>query len=331
MKRDRIRWGFLSTAAIGREAMGPAIRQSRNGVLQAVGSRDLVKAEAMAAQLGFARAHGSYEAVLADPEVDAVYIPLPNAMHAEWAMRAADAGKAVLCEKPLAVSAAEAGRMAAHCRERGVLLVESFMFRHHPLTRKAVALVREGRIGRMLAVRSSFFGVEGKPADDIRFSKALGGGALADLGCYCVAVMRLLVGEEPVEVTAVADYLSSGVDGRLSGVMKFPGGVVGEFGCGLEAPFSCTYEVVGTGGRLLVDHGGMVVWPGGEFVIKLWTKSGYEELKIAPANHYQLIAEAFAEALLEGRAPEFSAEDAVANLVVMDRLRDQAARWRSGA
>jgi predicted dehydrogenase len=322
----KIRWGFLSTAAIGADAYVPAIRASRNGILHAVASRRPDQARDFAAQHGFVRAHDSYEALLADPEVDAIYNPLPNALHAEWSMRAADAGKPVLCEKPLAVNAAEARAVVDYFHQRGVLLAEGFMYRHHPLTRTALELLRSGRIGTLRAVRASFFAVEGKPETDIRFSPELGGGALADLGCYCVNIIRQAAGEEPMEVRAVMDPLPSGVDGRTAGVMKFPSGVVAELACGLLMPFSCAYEFLGSEGRILVDEGGMVAWPGTAFAIKLWTRAGGAEvITVPPANHYQLMAELFAGALLGEKPLEIPAEDAVRNLEVMDRIRASAA------
>lgn len=321
MTNQPVRWGFLSTAAIAASALVPAIRASRNGVLHSVASRDPGKAREFAAAHGFARSHDSYEALLADPEVEAVYIPLPNSMHVPWSMKAADAGKAVLCEKPLAVNAEEARRVVAYFKERGVLLGEAFMFRYHPLTRKALAFLREGRIGALQAVRSSFFAVEGKAASDIRFSAELAGGALRDLGCYCTAIIRMAVGEEPSEVRGVVQPMPSGVDARAAGVLKFPSGVVADFGCGFDTPFSASYEFIGSTGRLLVDHGAMVAWPGTAFSIKLWTKTGYEGITVPPANHYQLMVEDFGDALREGRPLEFPADDAVANLDVLDRVR----------
>lgn len=317
----RIRWGFLSTAAIGASAYVPALRASRNGVLHAVASRDPAKAREFAAAHGFVRAHDSYEALLADPEVDAVYNPLPNALHAEWTMKAADAGKAVLCEKPLAANAAEARRMVEHSRRKRVLLAEAFMYRYHPLTRTAVELVRTGRIGTLRAVRTVFYGVDGKPGDDIRFSQALAGGAVRDLGCYCLGILRLVTGEEPDRVEAVSEPLPSGVDGRTSGVLHFPSGVVGSFDCGMGLPFACAYEFTGTGGRLVVDEGAMVAWPGAAFTIKLWPKGGArEDITVPPANHYQLMAEAFADALLGGPPLEFGPEDAVRGMELIDRV-----------
>jgi len=321
MSNRPVRWGFLSTAAIAASALVPAVRASRNGVLHSVASRDAAKAREFAATHGFARSHDSYEALLADPEVEAVYIPLPNSMHAPWSLKAADAGKAVLCEKPLAVDAAEARRVTAYFQERGILLGEAFMFRYHPLTRKALALLREGRIGTLQAVRSSFFAVEGKAATDIRFSAELAGGALRDLGCYCAAIIRMAAGEEPSEVRGVVQPMAGGVDARASGALKFPSGVVADFACGFGTPFSASYEFIGSTGRLLVDQGAMVAWPGTAFPIKLWTKEGCEEITTPPANHYQLMVEDFGEALRGGRALEFPADGAAANLEVLDRVR----------
>lgn len=316
----KIRWGFLGTARIGASSYVPAIRASRNGVLHAVASRDAAKAREFAARHGFARAHASYEALLADPEVDAIYNPLPNSLHAEWSIRAARAGKPVLCEKPLAANAAEARAMVEAFAQAGLPLSEAFMYRRHPLTRRALEIARSGRLGRLRLLRAHFTtGLN--DAANIRLNRELAGGALRDLGCYCVDILRQAAGAEPIEARALAvAHATGGVDQRLAGVLKFPDGALGEFGCGFGLTLACAYEFQGERGRLAVDHGAMVAWPGEAFKIKLWVGDAYEEIVVPPANHYTLTAEEFADAVL-GRGPlTTDPQDAVRGIELLDRL-----------
>jgi xylose dehydrogenase (NAD/NADP) len=313
----KIRWGILNTSRIAESSYVPAISASRNALLHAVGSRSREKAEAFAQKHRIQKAYESYDALLADSEIDAVYISLPISLHEEWSIKAALAGKPVLCEKPFSANAAEARRMVETFALRKLLLAEAFMYRLHPLTQKVLSLVREGHLGRLLAVRSSFF-VNASPKD-IRYQKNLAGGALRDLGSYCINFARLVAGEEPTEVHAVSDFQPGGVDLRTAGVLKFPSGITADFSCGFDLPFSCDYELFGTGGRLRVDHGAFVAWPGEEFSIKLWKKNAFEEIKIPPANHYQLLVEEFSEALLTGSPLSYPPSDAVKNMEVIDR------------
>ena len=209
---DRIRWGVLSTARIATEKVIPGIGRSTTGEVVAIASRDGGRARAAAEGLGIPRSHGSYEALLADASVDAVYVPLPNHLHAEWSIRAMEAGKHVLCEKPLALTAAEAGRMADAAAASGRLLMEAFMYRHHPSWLAVVEIVASGRIGRLQAVDSWFSYFLDDPGN-IRNVLEYGGGALYDIGCYSVSLSRLLFGAEPDDVAAaiVRDPVS-GVD-----------------------------------------------------------------------------------------------------------------------
>lgn len=316
----KLRWGFLSTAKIGASAYVPAIRYSRNGELYAVASRDLEKAKQFAKEHGFARSYGSYEELLADPQVDAVYIPLPNSMHCEWSLKAAAAGKPVLCEKPLAANAEEARRMRDTFVHLKLPLQEAFMYRHHPLNQKAVELCKAGRVGKILSMRSSFT-TDMRQAGDIRLSQELAGGSLRDLGCYCVNIFRFVMGEEPTAVKAVAvNHPETGVDTLMSGTLKFPSGVVAGFTCGFGSLFTCSYEIIGSEGRILCDFGAMVAWPGGQFHLKVWSNGRYEEIPVPPSNHYQLLAEHFADAVLLGHPLIFPADDAVKGMDVLDRL-----------
>jgi D-xylose 1-dehydrogenase (NADP+, D-xylono-1,5-lactone-forming) len=200
---DRIRWGILDT---GRQALLrfiPGVAASRNGVVAAIAGRDQGRAQDAATQLGIERAYGSYEALPADPGVDAIYNPLPNSMHGEWTRRAAEAGKPVLCEKPLARDAAEAQAMVDGCRRHGVLLMEAFMYRFHPRHVRVRALLDEGAIGEIRLVRATnTFLMDPINPRNVRLQGSLAGGALMDVGCYTVNAARMLFGEEPLWATA---------------------------------------------------------------------------------------------------------------------------------
>ena len=215
----------------------------------AVGSRDRARGEAFAAEHGIGRVHGSYEELLADPDVEAVYIPLPNSLHVPWSIRALEAGKHVLCEKPLTRRAAEAEAAFDAADRAGRLLMEAFMWRYHPQTEALVRLA--GEIAPLRVVRAAF-GFPMPPDDvaNVRLQGSLEGGALMDVGCYCVSALRLLGGEpERVQGELVAG--GDGVDGRFAGVLRFAGDVLGTFDCGFDVPPRSAIEVVGEGGTLL--------------------------------------------------------------------------------
>jgi predicted dehydrogenase len=214
-----LRWGILSTADIGRRKVIPGIRKAARCEIVAIASRDAAQARRVADELGIPTAHGSYEALLADPDVDAVYIPLPNHLHAEWTIAAARAAKHVLCEKPLAMTAADAERMAEVCAAEGVRLMEAFMYRHHPAWVAAMEVVASGRIGRLRAVQSWFSYYNDDPAN-IRNQLEAGGGALFDIGCYSVNLSRMLFGAEPIRVSAgIVRDPALGVDTLTSAIL----------------------------------------------------------------------------------------------------------------
>lgn len=320
---SQIRWGILGTSAHARQAMIPAIRESSNGQVFALASRDPAKCRQWASELGLPRACASYDELLADPDVDAIYNPLPVSQHLPWALKCAEAGKPMLCEKPLAASAAEARQMAAAFSARQLPVAESLMYRFHPLTRRYLDLVRQGVVGRPVLARSSFTaGVFND--DNIRFNRAAAGGALRDLGCYCVSILRAIAGSEPRAVKSLA-YLgpNNGVDEGIVAALAFPDGLLATLGASFRSAFECSYELVGSEGRLLVDFGAMVAWPGGSFKIRQWRKNEYLEIEIPAANHYRLAAEDFARAVLTGTPPAYPMEDSIRNLEVMDAiLRD---------
>ncbi len=325
---DKIRWGILSTANINRRVL-PQFHNARNGVVAAIGSRDLARGKAMAEELNIPTVYGSYEALLADPKIDAIYNPLPNDLHAEWSMKAADAGKAVLCEKPLTANAAEARRMVDYFAAKKLLLSEAFMYRHHPQTLKVRQMVADGAVGALRVINSSFtFALSGDP-ENIRLSKERAGGGIMDVGCYCVSIMRLLTGEEPSKLAAFGVYNDSGVDIQAAAALQFPSGVVGHFDCGVLTAGKQAYEVRGSEGRIRVDEA-FVIPHDRPTTIQYWRGSEYEAITVPPAGEYQLMAEDFADALLLGQAPLYPAEDAVRMMEVLDQLRASVAEHAPG-
>ena len=243
---SKLRWGIMGCARISRRGLIPGIQGSQTGELAAIASRDRAAARAWAHEFQIPRSYGSYEELLADPAIDAVYIPLPNELHEPWTIAAAHAGKHVLCEKPLARTVAEAERMTAACRARGVLLMEAFMWRFQPRVEAIRKLIDSGAIGDIRLIRTSF----SFPIDpgDWRLDPARGGGALFDVGCYGVSAARLFADAEPTHVKAFARRGETGVDLTLVAQFAFPSGIIGVLDCGFEEPFRCSIEIVGTDG-----------------------------------------------------------------------------------
>ena len=318
MSEKRVRWGVISTANIGRAAVNPAIQASSNGELVAVASRDAARADEFAKAQGIPRAYGSYEALLERDDVDAVYIPLPNSMHREWTIRAAQAGKHVLCEKPLAMDASECIEMEAAATEKGVKLMEAFMYRFHPRTERVVELVRGGRIGKLGAIRSAFT-FRLTRTDNIRLDPTLGGGALMDVGCYCVNVSRTVAGEEPVEVQATADWTERGVDEALTGILRFPGGAVAHFDCSLAMERCEAFEVGGTEGCLRVPAA-FLPGTGDVEIDEVRGRAGTEAHRIAGADEYRLMVEHLSDCILHDREPRYPASEAAANMRAIEAL-----------
>jgi predicted dehydrogenase len=302
-----LRLGLLSTANINQKLLGGA-RAAEGVEVVAVGSRDGARAEAYAKEHGLARAHGSYEALLADPEVDAVYVPLPNSLHVQWAVRSLQAGKHVLAEKPLTRRPEEAQAAFDAAEHANRVLAEGFMWRHHPQARRLRELVRDRVIGPMRLIRASFsfdiFGMD-RP-DDVRLQATLDGGGLMDVGCYCISAMRLLAGE-PERVSG-RQITRNGVDVRFTGTLAFSGGVLGVFDCGLDMAAQAALEVVGEAGSLyLADP-----WHSRNPGIELRRPDGsVERIEIEPVDPYACELEDFAAAVRGERPHPFGREDAV--------------------
>jgi predicted dehydrogenase len=288
-----VAWGLLSTARINGQLLAAA-RTSALAEVVAVASRAEERADAYAEHHGIARAHGSYEALLEDPGVEAVYVSLPNALHAEWTVKALEAGKHVLCEKPLAGSAAEVEAMFDAAERAGRRLAEAFMFRHHPQTRRLAELVHGGAIGRLQLVRATLSFAIANPADP-RLRTALEGGALMDVGCYCVSGARLLAGEPE---QAIAEHVlgGDGVDVRFAGTLRFAGDVLAQFDCAMDQPRRDALEVVGTEGSLLLSD----PWHCRAGAFTLRRDYVVERVTFARRNPYRLELEAICRSIRHG-------------------------------
>jgi D-xylose 1-dehydrogenase (NADP+, D-xylono-1,5-lactone-forming) len=317
----KVRWGILSTADIGLRALIPAIRGSQRGEVIAISSRDSGRAQMVAKEYGIPRAHGSYEELIADPDVDAIYNPLPNHMHGEWSIKAAQAGKPVLCEKPFARDAAEAQRMVDEFARRNLLLAEGFMYRFHPQQQLVKQLVRQGAVGNLnlLRVSFTFWMSDERHAQDIRTKAEMAGGALMDVGTYCVNLMRFITEEEPKHVSASAVWAASGTDDTVVGTLQFPSGVLGHFDCGFRSAFESSYELRGDAGRIVV-HSAFLARPDEVKTIQVWRGENCEAITVPEADQYSLMVDDFNDALLNQRMPTFPPQDAVRQMQVLDRL-----------
>jgi xylose dehydrogenase (NAD/NADP) len=318
-----LRWGLLGTAHINRSLIAP-LRTAKQNQLAAVASRTQSGADAYAKEWKIPRAYGSYEALLADPEIDVIYNSLPNSLHAEWTIKAAQAGKHVLCEKPLALSVAEVDAIDAAARQAGVVVAEAFMYRHHPQALEARELVAGGAIGQLLVIRGVFTFVLDR-ADDIRWNPALGGGCLWDIGCYPVSYARYIVGTEPEEVFGWQVAGASGVDAVFAGQMRFPGNVLAQFYASFRAPYSTVMELVGTAGSLRVPTPFLA---GKEAVLQLMQGDKSEIIPTPGADRYQLEVENLSAAILEGQAPRISLAHSRANVATLTALLRSAREGR---
>jgi predicted dehydrogenase len=331
-----VRWGVLGAANIAVGKVIPAMQQSAHSPVVAIASRDLRKAQAAAEKLGIPRAYGSYQELIDDPDVEAIYNPLPNHLHVPWSIKAAEAGKHVLCEKPLALSVDEIVQLMAVRDRKGVQVGEAFMVRTHPQWAAVRELIAEGRIGevRLIAGHFSYFR---RDPNDVRSRPEWGGGALMDIGCYPITLSRWLFGEEPTEVVGVIDDDPElKVDRLASGLLKFPSGQA-TFSCSMQlVPFQIM-QVYGTEGRIqveipysppfnhecriLIDDGSKFIGAAGEIIT------------LPAVDQYRLQAERFSEAVRGMGSVPVSLEDARGNMSVIDALFKSAktGRWEKPA
>jgi predicted dehydrogenase len=314
-----VKWGIVSTADINRKVI-PGAHASEKVDLVAVASRDQARAEAYAAEWEIPRAYGSYEALLADPEIEAVYISLPNTMHAEWSIKAMEAGKHVLCEKPFTRHPEEVDEAFDVAEKTGRLLSEAFMYRHNPQTKRLADLVAGGAIGELRLVRS-VFSYSLYDADNIRLRTDLEGGALMDVGCYCVSGSRLL-GGEPVAVKGEAWYGPSGTDWVFGGVLRFPNDVLATFDCGTAMPNRDEFEAIGSEGSIFLDDPWHCVHP----VIELRRGDKVERIELEPEDSYRLELENVSDAIRGEAELLLGREDALGQAQTLAALHDDAFR-----
>jgi D-xylose 1-dehydrogenase (NADP+, D-xylono-1,5-lactone-forming) len=313
-----VRWGLLSTARINQSILGAG-----NADVVAVASRDEARARAYADEHGIAKAYGSYEALLAGPEIDIVYVSLPNSLHLPWATRALEAGKHVLCEKPLSRRVADVEAAFDVAEASGRVLSEGFMWRHHPQVARAQELVAAGAIGRLRLIRSDFAFPLADMAD-ARVIRALDGGSLMDLGCYCVSASRTFAGGEPIEAKALRVEGGDGVDVALTGGLRFDGDVLATFDCAFVGPDRFGLELLGETGRLrLLDP-----WHAREAVIERYDETGalVDREALDGVNHYGLQVADIEAAARGERPPLLGRADAVGQARAIELLYASAER-----
>lgn len=315
MANRTLRWGVVGCAGIAKRAVIPGIQNSETGEVAAIASRDAVKARQTADELNIPKSYGSYEELLADDSLDAVYIPLPNHLHREWALKAAAAGKHVLCEKPMALTAAEAQEMVDVCADAGVLLAEAFMYRHHPRYAVIKQLIADGEIGDIRGIHGTFTFNNAKDANNVRYRRAMGGGSLYDVGCYPISAARLILDAEPEAVTAHAFFSPQhdNVDMMVSGLLEFPNHVALTFDCGMWADFRNTLEILGSDGRIEIPNAFI-----GNSHIFVTAKGQRREETFPEMNQYALQADSFGNSVLHHQPLAFHPQDAVQNMHILD-------------
>jgi len=317
---EKIRWGILSTAKIGTEKVIPAMQAAQHCDIVALASRDEGRARAAAGRLGIPRAYESYEDLLADPDVEAIYNPLPNHLHVPWSIRALDAGKHVLCEKPIGLSAAEGEELVAAGRRHPELkLMEAFMYRHHPQWRRAKALVAEGGIGELRTVQT-LFSYHNEDPENIRNIAEVGGGALMDIGCYAISLSRFLFEREPARTLGIIDRDPRfGTDRQASGVLDFGDGQTATFTCGTQlAPYQRVH-ICGSEGRIEIE---IPFNAPPDRPCRLWHQrdGGIEEIRFEICDQYGIQGDLFSRAIREDAPVPTPITDAVANMRVIEAV-----------
>jgi len=315
----KVRWGILSTARIGTEQVIPAMQLGQYCEMVAIASRDLDKAQAAAKRLGLPKAYGSYEELLADPDIDAIYNPLPNHLHVPWSIKALEAGKHVLCEKPIGLTAALGQELLDAAQKRPELKVmEAFMYRHHPQWQRARQLVAEGKIGDLRTIQS-FFSYYNADPDNIRNQAEIGGGGLMDIGCYCISLSRFIFGSEPRRVCGIMEYDPQFQTDRLtSGILDFGRGTA-TFTCSTQLTPYQRVNIFGTEGRVEIE---IPFNAPPDRPCKMWHQHGTEteEIVLDVCNQYTIQGDLFSQAVLNDTEVPTPLEDAVANMKAIEAL-----------
>lgn len=322
-----VRWGVLSTANISVKYVAPAIHASANGQLVAVGSRNPQRVQELYAFAPAVRVHSGYESLIDDPEIEAIYNPLPNGLHAEWSIKAMEAGKHVLCEKPLSVTAEEGASMVQAARANSVLLMEAFMYRFHPQTVWALEQVAAGHIGPVRLVRSSFsFDIRSRP-NDVRLQPALAGGSLMDIGCYPVNLCRAVHGHAPIAVAARVYARAAGeVELATNAVLDFGNGRYGLIDSSFELPTRQAAEIIGEAGTITILTPFTPMDTG--TVVLLTVDGQTTERRFAPIDQYQLQVEHFASCIRSGQQPALRLEETLENMATIEAIyRSAGHHW----
>jgi xylose dehydrogenase (NAD/NADP) len=323
MSTKVLKWGLLSTAHINR-ALIPPIKNSERNELVAVASREAGKAKDYAKKWEIPSAYGSYQAMLEEAELDVIYISLPNSLHAEWSIKAAQCGKHVLCEKPLAMSVEEVDAIREAAERYGVIVAEAFMYRHHPQTQQVKLLVDEGQIGDLQLIRGSFTFPIGDQGDIRLFSK-LGGGSIWDVGCYPISYARFVAGGDPDQVFGWQSCNEEGVDLQFVGQMRFSNGVWAQFDSSFQTPFRAQMEIVGGEGSLTLSN---PFKPGWSNIIRVTRDGETKEVSVPGEELYSGEVEDMADAILYGRKPRISLEDSRGNVATIQALLQAAAQGK---
>ena len=327
---EAVKWGVMGNANIARVCVIPAIQKSCNGNVHSLATRSPARAQEVAADHQIGQVYGSYDALLADPAIDVIYIALPNHLHCPWTVKALKAGKHVLCEKPLACSAKEAMEMVWAAENSGRYLMEAFMYRFHPRSRRIKQLLEEGRIGAPCLVRSAFcFRMREKDwtsEKNTRLKPEMGGGALLDVGCYSVSVARWFLGAEPTQVQAQAVYHPGGVDVHMVGTLGFADTALATFEASFISALQQTYSIAGAEGVIELPHNAFIPWENdAAFSLRGQDQDEGQQHVIPGADEYQLMVEHFADVVLGNANLMYTPADSIGNMRALETLA-QAAR-----
>ena len=331
---EQIKWGILGNAEIARVCVIPAVQKSRNGMVHGLATRSPENARQVVADNNITQVYYSYDDLLADPVINAVYIPLPNNLHHTWTLKALAAGKHVLCEKPLACNAREAEEMADAAAAGGLLLMEGMMYRFHPRNQLIKDMVTQGKIGTVALVRSSFCYPMAEEilakGNNARLKVEMGGGALLDVGCYSVSVARWFMGMEPTAVQAQALYHSSGVDMHMVGSLSFAENGLATIEASFITSLQQTYSLLGSEAAIELPHDAFIPWEReAAFTVRGKDDEVGQKQVTAAVDEYQLMVEHFADAILGKEALALKVEESVGNMRVLDGLAEAARTGRT--
>lgn len=318
------KWGILGSSLIAKVCLIGAIKQSNNGVLSAVASRNLSRAKRLQKQYDIPKAYGSYQELIDDPEIDGIYIPLPNNLHYPWTLKALEGGKHVLCEKPLALNAIEARRMMDKAKDCQLVLMEGLMYRFQPRIKHIQKLIGTGVIGVPKIVRAAFT-FHALDKKNFRFVPEMGGGALLDVGGYCVSICRLMFQSEPIEVQAFSEIGGTGVDLTTTAILKFPEGKMGVIECSFTSSLQQTVSVIGTSKSIELPHNTFIPWDENPyFTMRTLDEETGSRVSIPGDDQYRLMVEHFANACISKQPPDITPQFSIGNMKVLDDISKAA-------